>query len=451
MRENKAVSAIVVILTIALIARVLLLLGIVLKHPDGFFQVDSYGYWQIAENIINHGSFSQSTAQPLIPDHSRTPLYPLFMSLLRYIGLGATGIIFIQILLSSATCLIVILLTYKLIGSWKPACLAGGILAIDVPSIVLSNSLLTETLFTFLLTLSVLYLVLYFKRPERVSALLSSGVLMGLCVLCRPIAIFLPAFIIIVFFLSRNLTRSRMLLGTTLYLTCCFLSTSPWLIRNHLVFGSKFISTIRHTDVLYNRAAGIHAITEGTSLPEAQGTLRGKAISTFQGDIEKEPIEYKKFEARMGASIILSHPAIYIRNHILSVFNMLFKPIRSAIDLQLGFSKSGTTLTIWGEKYNSSLYSRLLQKTSMFTIIVVIIQILMLIILWISFIYGIARLLAKKEYFGFSIIVLLIAYFCIMSGGPEAYARFRVPILPFLSVAAAVGIANVHDRLKIKT
>jgi len=161
MNHRKWISS---IFLIALSLRILLFTGILLSNPKGFLtNTDSNQYWQIAENILNHSSFSLSNTQPITPDHSRTPFYPLFISLLKWLGLDVAGIIFIQILVSAATCLMVILLTYKLVGSWKPAYLAGAIVAFDIPSIVYANSLLTETVFTFLLTLSILFLWLYFK------------------------------------------------------------------------------------------------------------------------------------------------------------------------------------------------------------------------------------------------------------------------------------------------
>ena len=444
-------TGIIIILLIALATRILLFSGILLKNPDGFFQGDAYCYWQIAENVINHGSFSQSTAQPFIPSHNRTPVYPLFLAFLRYIGLDAKGIVFIQILLSSATCLIVILLTYKLTESWKPAFLAGGILAIDVPSIVLSNCLLSETLFTFLLTLSILYLVLHFKRAKKISTLLFSSVLMGLSILCRPIAVVLPVFIIMCYILFRKMMKSLIFLRIVTYLLFCFFVVSPWLIRNQIVFGSMFLNTIGYIDLLHDCAASVYAVGERMSLSESLELLREKAESTFQGNREKEAIKYIRNEARVGASIIMSYPMIYIKQHILSGFYMISKPMRSTIDLQLGFSQKGTTLTPLtplGEKDKTCLFSRLLQKTSTFTTILVFVQIFMLITLWISAIYGIGICLAKKEYLSFFIVVSVIVYFCITVGVLEAYARFRVPIVPFLAVAGGIGIAGAYERLR---
>ena len=67
---------------------------------------------------------------------------------------------------------------------------------------------------------------------------------------------------------------------------------------------------------------------------------------------------------------------------------------------------------------------------------------------WLSVIYGMIISFVKKEQLISSIIFLLIVYFCIMSGGPDAYARFRVPQVPFLAIAASVGMIEVFERLK---
>ena len=233
-----------------------------------------------------------------------------------------------------------------------------------------------------------------------------------------------------------------------LYLLVCFIVVAPWLSRNKIVFGSPFLSTVSWHNFLTDRAAGVYAVKEGISFAEAEQILLKKAESTFQGDREKDYINYKRFQGRMGVSIVLDHPFIYLRNTAVSMFNILFKPIRSTVDLQLGFKDKGTHLTPWGEKEELSLLSRLLKMTSNFTIILVVIQLLMLIILWISFAYGIVIFFVKKDYLSFGIITLIIAYFSIISAGPVAYARHRVPILPFLAIGSGIGMAGAYERLK---
>lgn len=255
------------IIVFALSLRILLFIGIRLNNPEGFLtNTDSIQYWQIAENILNHSTFSPSSTPPLLPDHSRTPLYPLFISFLKWLGLSVQGIIFFQISVSALTCLIVIFLTYKLLGSWKSAYLAGAIVAFDIPSIVYSNSLLTETVFTFLLTLSILFLVLHFKEPEKISSLLISGVLVGLSILCRPISIFLPLFIVLLIFTFSQRPKFYLFKRASLYLILCFVVVSPWLVRNQIVLGTPILSTMGYNNILYYRAAGVYAVKQGIPL-----------------------------------------------------------------------------------------------------------------------------------------------------------------------------------------
>jgi hypothetical protein len=40
----------------------------------------------------------------------------------------------------------------------------------------------------------------------------------------------------------------------------------------------------------------------------------------------------------------------------------------------------------------------------------------------------------------------VLLYFIVVSAGPEAYSRFRVPIMPFLALYAGVGISALYAR-----
>lgn len=341
-------------------------------------------------------------------------------------------------------------MTHKFVNNWSASIIAGGIFALDFPSIAMSNTLLTETLFTFLVVLSIFCLVLFFKNDQNVQLLIVSAFLMGLAILCRPIAVFLSFFIIILFFFDSMTKKLHILRRSVLIVVLSFLVVSPWIIRNQIIFGSPFISTIGYYNLLYYRAAGVVSVKEGLSRPDAATKLMFKAQSDFKGNIEKDPIGLKKFEAQMGISIIIQNLPIYIQNHAISVFNMLFRPIRSTFDLQLGFNKSGTTITEWGEQYKSSIFSRIFAQTSPLTVLLVIIQLPFLLVLWCGFIYGILFLFEKKKSLPLLIIILLVFYFCIMSGGPEAWARFRVPIVPFLSIGCGIGLSAAYERIKRK-
>jgi 4-amino-4-deoxy-L-arabinose transferase-like glycosyltransferase len=77
----------------------------------------------------------------------------------------------------------------------RQAALLGALLmAIDIESINLSFFLLSEAMFAFLLLVALLAWVC-FEQAERLSYLVISAALIGLAILCRPIAIYFPELI----------------------------------------------------------------------------------------------------------------------------------------------------------------------------------------------------------------------------------------------------------------
>jgi 4-amino-4-deoxy-L-arabinose transferase-like glycosyltransferase len=347
-----------------------------------------------------------------------------------------------------------ILVTYRLVQDRIAALIAGGFMALDLPSIAISNTLLTETVFTFLIVTAIFSLILYLRRDDDNSwYLLASALFLGLAILCRPIAVLLPLFLIPCFFLfhKHKVYRSDgsgiphksflFSLKRTLFFICViFLVLSPWLIRNQLVFGTPFISSIGYYNLLYWRAAGVIAVKKNVPRPAVKDSLMLQVQTDFPGDAQKDPITLRKYEGKKGITIILQDVPTYIRNHTISVCNMLFRPIRSTLDLQLGYDKNGTKMTEWGEDYRGSILVRFFAITSPVTVMIVAIQLPLLLLLWLSFWVGIKTLLSQKKRPAAYLILSLTLYFCIMSGGPEAWARFRVPILPFVAIAAAVGL-----------
>ncbi len=44
------------------------------------------------------------------------------------------------------------------------------------------------------------------------------------------------------------------------------------------------------------------------------------------------------------------------------------------------------------------------------------------------------------------VVFAFISYFCLLSAGPEANTRFRVPIMPFVAVLSGLGLARLAAR-----
>jgi hypothetical protein len=125
-----------VIFLLALLVRIIPFLFAAWSNESLFYLHDSYGYVQLAENILEHQVFSQyQDPKNLVSDAARTPIYPVFLSLFFLLKLPVKIIVLVQIVLGAITSWMVAKLVFKLTSHSKLAFFSGMIMAFDIPSI----------------------------------------------------------------------------------------------------------------------------------------------------------------------------------------------------------------------------------------------------------------------------------------------------------------------------
>jgi 4-amino-4-deoxy-L-arabinose transferase-like glycosyltransferase len=434
-------SAILFILILAFILRILLLIGIFIKNPDGIYVYDSYGYWQLGYNIVHYFSFSQSYNLPLEPDYFRTPIYPLFIALAESIGPEGFSIIFLQIIISVLTCYITYRIAIALTENLFIANIAALLVTVDLPSIVLTNLVLTETLFTFLLVMC-FYFFINYLRNRQVKQLVFASVLSGLMILCKPIAFFIPFFFsgFIIYVNRKNILS----IIKPLFLLSAFvmLIVSPWLIRNKIVYDHYFLSVIREHNLLNYQAAAIYAERFDHSLAEAQSILRWKTFREFKEDANKQPYEYAKFIEKEGSRIIFENPAIFIKQYLKGVTYFFLKPTRAYIDIQLGH---------WGKGYDTipkdyPIFKYLFEHNNRFTVVLVFFQLIILLLVYLACAYGLIYIRRKTGMIFLLLFVLSIFIFASFNLSEITESRFRVPTWPLIAIVSACGVYYIKKR-----
>lgn len=192
---------------------------------------DSPGYLTIARNLALHHIFSasDSTDGPLSPTAQRPPLYPMLIALLWWIqSPPILAILLLQSFLGAAT----VLLVYRIATdrfNRDVARIAGLGMAVAPMTGYFTAVVLTETFFTFILTLA----IFLWGREKLVPA----GFALGLAALTRPV---LLPFVAVLPLLS-ILPPLRHRWKTYLTIAVVAISVSSvWIIRNALVFG-RFI------------------------------------------------------------------------------------------------------------------------------------------------------------------------------------------------------------------
>lgn len=434
------------VLCIALLLRAVLVISVFVKNPEGIWVFDSYGYWQIAYNLVTNGIYSQDYTLPLYPDSLRTPLYPMLLAGFQLMGAGGYGMLFLQVLLSSLTAVITANLSLKIFKCNRTALIAGLIVAIDIPSIIFTGLILTETVFTFLFIASIFSLVTHLETKDPRS-LIWAGALHALAILCRPVAAITFVIILLVLLFSESSSRERIKKAAVWCITV-FLILSPWLVRNKMVFDSFFLSTIS-SHLLHNyHAASI--ISEKRSIPfhDAQRGLREGTYNAYKGNVMEEADEYADFCRARAVKIISDNKFIFIKQHVFGVVSLSFKPVRGYIDNMLGYTRGYQSASPSEFPATAKSYRIAKELSSTLSFVLMVVQIIFMLTIYAGVLRGIAWWWKRNNRAVLIMLLLIILYFLNTTVPPFNEARFRVPVMPVIAIISSCGLGLFIRYLK---
>jgi hypothetical protein len=204
---------------------------------------DATYYVAYANNLIEHQVFSRSRAsENPVPDAYWAPGYPVFLAgnivladLLQVDSYTLT--LLSQAVLGTLTVALVFMLAaLAMPAGW--ALFAATLMALSPHSVSLGSYLLTETLFCFLLTLSLLLLTRALSRPGTLLAA-CAGITFAATYMVNPISLFVaPAALAMATLLSRrksSLAENQYSLRVTLWILApLFLTVIAWSLRSSL-------------------------------------------------------------------------------------------------------------------------------------------------------------------------------------------------------------------------
>ncbi len=455
-------------------------------NPSGMFaNGDSHGYQKLAFSIVHHGTFSKepvlagaipdyvkpiesiSYAAPLAPDEYRTPAYPAFLALIYYLGGTPYTAVVAQSILSLVLLWLISLTTGRLFG-YRAALMAGMLAAIEPLSLIYSHEIMSDTLFVLMVaaaTLTFLCWVLNSDSDRSVSLPISSGILMGLAVMVRPMATYLPivfaALAGLYFYLGRREISCQILsagsgnpvppagkplaLRVCLFVLAAFLIVSTWMARNYLVFGRAFISTASDHVLL---------ITAGSQLmAEEQDRTGVQTTQQFRDRLEAELVTQMEREGKNAASP--PERATYLRNWAIGIFKanpgrFAIYMLKSTVSLfvsditgmyqLLGFTseaKGG-----WGILFRSgpkAALSKYFGSRWPIWVAASAPMILFDLAVYILALLGALRLWRHGYYFLFFFFVITIVYWTAASA-IASMPRYRFPMMPLLICLAAGAV-----------
>ncbi|HJT17394.1 MAG TPA: hypothetical protein VJ853_08395 [Thermoanaerobaculia bacterium] len=397
-------------LDVAIVVAVALLSNFAyLKFSNGdYYFPDSFTYLTPARAMLHGAGFVDALGRP---ETLRTPAYPL---LLAAFGAHAVPVLVFQHLLNIALAVAIYFFVMSRAAS-RLAALAGALyFAMDPPTVHYANKVLTETLFTVFLF--VLFIAALQKRA------IASGVLIGVLILIRPIALFfwIPLFAI----WPRKWGQMAALVALSLALPLA------WAARNRIETGAFTVSPIGTFNLLEHRAAAALAIEDGgddfkKDLADEQKGLEDDVNATMQDALQVDrperlpPSTRARFYTRPALRVLAQHPVAVVEMSVRGTFINLFDSDWDAI---ADVTTISPEVVKWG--------------LNAVPVIVFVLAIVGTIGAWRTH-----RALAI-------LLVITVGYFVVISSGSEAEARFRVPVVPQLAIAAALGVDAIRRGVK---
>jgi len=360
-----------------------------------YFYPDSFTYLAPAKMLLAGYGF---VLKPGVPEVLRTPVYPL---LLAAFGTRVVPVIVLQHMINVALAVAIYLFALR---QGRFVAIAAAILfALDPPTLHYANKLLTETLFTALLFVT---FILAGRAP------LLNGLLAGILVITRPVAI--AYFVVAAFFYGRRR-------ATAIFVAAALVVPLAWATRNRIVAGNFTISVIGANNLLIHRAAGALAILDEGNFEQNLANEQRELLEDAHDLIEQEqhvaaaedlPEAVRApYYSALARRVILEHPFAFA---LLTLRGLLVNVFDSDWD------------AIW-------IVSRLDGRTIQIALdalaaIVFALAVAGVVVLW------------RRDRRLALLLAGTVGYFLLISAGGEAEARFRVPVVPQIAIAAACGL-----------
>jgi len=438
-------KAFMVVALLSVLSKATLGMLVMAYNPEGVFEsTDSQEYHQLALNLVQYRSFSRSSGPPLEPETIRTPAYPVLLSgLYQIVGIRPHGVVVIQIALSLVTMLAGYRIATLLFGA-RAGLLTAIFLVLDPVSLYYSQVLLTETLFGAALTLSLLWMVRGSRDPS-----FSYPCWVGLCLAVatytRPTGYYLGLLFPVVFFIAARQSQGwrRALASAALMWLLFAVPIGAWQIHNYFSTGSAEFSQAKNQYLLIAKAAAIVAMRDGLSLEEAQHRLAEQHAESLPPDFPRSPQAHLlESQGAFAQAIVVAHPVLLMWTTLQGTAANLLGPS----NLAHLFGADNVALR---KAFLQQDFVRFPLRDWVITLASWTCGSLLLVVLY----AGIVALLKHRGFWNADIALLVLtgAYVILVSSGPEAYSRFRMPVMPIFCILAAGGyLYRVESRFGAK-
>ncbi|MCM8764825.1 MAG: glycosyltransferase family 39 protein [Candidatus Omnitrophica bacterium] len=342
----------------------------------------------------------------------RPPGFPLFLSVVYFFfGHNFLAAKIALALLGSFSCVVIFLLSNKFFSNTKVASLTAFMYAFYPPGIFWTGYLAPVTIEIFL-SLVIVYLFYVGGKERKLNLFLLSGFAVGCGILTRSLfAIFLPA---VFLWLLVACGFKFSFKATILTILACFLTMSPWVIRNYNIFG-KFVFASTEGGVGCYIANNEKSISQPSGYWDPTGNINETIIKNVIGLSE---LEANTFFYKAAFKFIRENPSKYRQ---------------LVVDRFLRFWKLAPhTFSGPGENYNF-----------LHVIIAFLTNLPIFILAGFGFLFSLRNI---KDYLLLYLVIICWSSPIILLF--KTVIRYREPLMPFLIILAVMGINSLYSLIK---
>jgi 4-amino-4-deoxy-L-arabinose transferase-like glycosyltransferase len=456
-----------VIIAIMLLALVLRLCSFVVLKPwdekvqtEKIIAGDAVGYQTIAINLLDRGEFKgdslngkANTDNTLVAscvqnyDTLRTPGYPFFLFIIYWLfGIKVSLVIFFQIILNIASLLIVFSLAKLIFNNIQVANIAALLFAIEPHQIYYCLLFYSETLFVSM----ILFFTLLFAKGlknKSIPYFIFSAIVLGLCILIRPIAMLIPLLLIVLLPLSPikgYLLRFKII---AIYVVLCAIIASPWLYRNYKEYHHTSLCTDQGVALLLNNAAVMETMRTHQPFDTVINGLQ-KQVKSYGYDSIHNPFDREAIFSKVAINCIKQHIPYYAKTHIEGMFLLFIATDHRSIAHYIGVYKEHTNPT----SAPLNISAGRLFSDNLATVCIGVFIILSFCFAYLFFAIGSFFMLKNGMVKMWIALAFIMAYFAFLTGnhGLTGGSRFKLEIIPFYLIVAAYGIYRILNRKQKK-
>ncbi|MBF0472971.1 MAG: glycosyltransferase family 39 protein [Nitrospirae bacterium] len=457
---------------------------------DNFSNSDTLSYLSPAKSLAFDHKFNNLYGKP---DIIRTPGYPLLIAIGERFHHPEIITVFLQSILSCLTIFLIYKMSLKIFNNEFAALVSVFLACLDRVLMDYTYLIGSETLYTFLLTLLLYTIIIYFNN-KRLKYIIISSILLAMSIYVRPVGYYMPAYLVISIFLyliyKRELTK-KIILHLLVFFMLCSGLVYLWQIRNHKVARYDGFSAISDINLYYYNACSLLAVQNGITFEDMQEklalyTLNYNSVGDIiQSVVEAEGIVFEnqaqayKYIRNKAVKIILNDPFTYFKIHLKGMYRILqdkWFPFESIMSLTfdqeefevIGLNKSkakiepkssvglnqviirhrakdfgGITGLLLKRGIKGTIKAFPNEKPFMLFLLYIIYSFGVLL-----FYAGIAVTIYSKRFDGVFVLTIVIVYILIISGGIWGYDRFRHPILPSFYILGGMGLLIMYNKIK---